>query len=229
MVIHDVIQGSAEWYAVRLGKPTASNFNKIVTETGRPSTQARSYMHRLIAERLLNETMDDPVMTEWMEHGRANEPLAAKQFEFATDTQLCTVGFVTDDAGQLGCSPDRLIVSDPGAAVEIKCPSPTTHIRYLLDGPGKDYRQQVQGQMLVCGFDTVHFYSWHPRMPPVHIITQRDPAFQEVLRELLDAFLEELDAETKRARGLGTYVPAIRVETPHQKIAPGPEPIQGGS
>lgn len=224
IVYRTVTQGTAEWYALRLGIPTSSAFHKIITPTGRPSTQARGYMHRLIAERLLNESMDDPVQAEWAEWGRANEPLAAAQFAFAHgDTE--PIGFITNDAMTLGCSPDRLILGR-NEGVEIKCPSPPVHLGYALDGPGNDYRPQVQGQLLVGELEVIHFYSWHPRMPPVHIVTHRDEKYLELMTDLLDAFLEELEAETERARQLGTYVPSAKIESPAGAQAPGPEPVQ---
>jgi hypothetical protein len=39
MITHDVTQGSPEWLEARLGIPTASEFDKIITPTGKPSTQ----------------------------------------------------------------------------------------------------------------------------------------------------------------------------------------------
>ena len=62
-------------------------------------------------------------------------------------------GAVPSDDGRIGCSPDRTVMEKGGrySLVEIKCPAPWTHIGYLLDGPGADYRQQVQGQLLVTG------------------------------------------------------------------------------
>ena len=35
VLIHQVEQGTPEWFAVRLGIPTASNFAKIITSTGK--------------------------------------------------------------------------------------------------------------------------------------------------------------------------------------------------
>ena len=38
-----VEQGSNEWIAARLGLPTASNFDKIITPGGKLSTSSRKY------------------------------------------------------------------------------------------------------------------------------------------------------------------------------------------
>jgi hypothetical protein len=222
--IFNMPQGSPEWYKVRAGVPTASMFHKIITPGGKPSAQARGYMHRLIAERVLNESMDDQMAVEWMEYGRAEQPNAAAQFGFSQDVQLEEVGFVMDDTGKLGCSPDALIVGK-NESVEIKCPAPWTHIGYMLDGPGSDYKPQVQGQLLVGGFECVHLYSWNARCPPVHITTHRDEQYIGHMERLLSDFLEELEAEHERILRMGTFVPSMHVELPHERTIPGEEPV----
>jgi hypothetical protein len=58
--ILNVIQGSAEWFDARCGKPTASRFSAIVTPTGKPtaSKERRAYMLELLAERLTRRTAE---------------------------------------------------------------------------------------------------------------------------------------------------------------------------
>jgi hypothetical protein len=72
----------------------------------------------------------------------------------------------------------------------------------------------VQGQILVGGFEAVHFYAWHPRCPPFHKITLPDPTFQAALRSHLTRFCDVLDQKTEQARALGAYAVMRRVETP---------------
>src|SRR6476659_7528724 len=171
MKIHDVAQRSPEWHALRLGKPTASEFHKIITpKTGKLSAQARKFACRLIAERLLNEPLDLLGGIEAIERGKAMEPDAVAQYEFAEEVETQPVGFVTTDDGLVGASPDRLIVG-ASAGLEIKCPLLPTHIGYWLDGPGDGYRPQVQGQLWVAEFEWLDFYSYYPQMEPVRLRT----------------------------------------------------------
>ena len=208
--IHRVDQGTAEWHALRIGIPTTSNFHRIITPGGKPSTKARPYLYRLIAEILLNEPMDDGLgRLEWVERGKIEEPNAAAQLEFTRDMQLEPVGFITTDDGRLGCTPDRL-VTGKNEAVEIKCPAPWTQIGYMLDGPGEDYKPQVQGQLYVGEFERVHFYSWHPRMPPVYAITTRDEKYIKDMARMLAEFLDDLADETERARRMGSFSAFVR-------------------
>jgi hypothetical protein len=203
---HTVIQGSREWYALRLGIPTASQFHKIVTPTGKLSTQANGYMYRLICERLLHESMDDQLGgVQWVERGMEKQPDAIAQFKLEHDVDVRHIGFATTDDGRIGASPDGIVVG-MNRGVEIKCPAPWTHMGYLLDGTGADYRPQVQGQIMVCGFELVHFYSYHPFMPPCHIVNFPDRAFLSILVGTIHAFCDMLDKMTERARALGVYV-----------------------
>jgi hypothetical protein len=217
-------QGSMDWYRLRMGIPTASQFHKIVTPGGKLSEQRHAYMYRLIAERLLMESMDQPLSVEWVERGKEMEPAAIQNFEFQYGLELERVGFVTDDHGVVGCSPDML-VKGVNEAVEIKCPAPWTQIGRLLDGLGTDYKPQVQGQLLIGAFDRVHFYSYHDRMPPLLLTTLPDPAYQKILRRLVLDFVEELERQTERARAMGAYVANPGFTTPHEEAAPGAEPL----
>lgn len=214
MKLYRMDQGSAVWYGARLGRPTASNFGKIVTPKGNPSTQAATYLYKLACERLLHETQDDEIgYVKWVEHGKANQDHAIKQFQFANEIELEPGGFITTDDGLVGASPDYLV---PGhrEAVEVKCPAPWTQLRYLIEGPGEDHVAQVQGQIYVGGFSAVHFYSWHPQMPPYHRVVLPDPAFQAALRAALNAFCQQLERVVMQAQAMGVFAFTRQVETP---------------
>lgn len=218
-------QGTAQWYACRMGKPTASQFHRIMTPvTMKASSQAPAYMYRLIAERLLLESMDEQLRVEWVERGKELEPHAVTHFEFTNEIELEPVGFVTTDDDKLGCSPDRL-VKNKAEAVEIKCPAPWVQIGYLLDGPGTDYAPQVQGQLLVGEFERVHFYAYHDRMPAMHLVTYPDPVYQKALRRHLSDFLEQMDEALARAKALGAYVANPGFQTPLDETVPPREPL----
>jgi hypothetical protein len=215
MILHRVEQGSALWYRLRLGKPTSSNFHKIVTPAGAPSKQAIKYLYRLVAERLLNETMDDEIgFVRWVAQGKEQEPYAVKQFEFVNEIQLEPGGFVTTNDGRIGASPDRIFKGHK-ESLEIKSPAPWTQLQYLLDGPDDAYIAQTQGHLLVGDeFDCVHFYSYNARTPPYHKVILRDPRFQSILAAALDQFCDVLDRQTERARALGAFAVVRNVETP---------------
>ena len=50
MKIFDVEQGSPEWFAVKCGIPSASNFDKLLMIDGKPSKQRTKYLYQLAGE-----------------------------------------------------------------------------------------------------------------------------------------------------------------------------------
>ena len=214
MRIIDCAQGTAEWFTVRMGKPTASCAAKILTpKTGQLSKQSRDYAFKLLAERLLNrptETMDGQ---HWMERGKELEPKAVQQLEFEEDIQTRQVGFILSADGRSGASPDRLIVGRP-AGCEIKVPAAWTHLEYLLDGHDEKHKPQIQFQCYVADFEEVIFYSWHERMPPALIKTPRDDTYIKTLSSAVGQFNDNLDELEMRARKMGIFQEYAEVMDP---------------
>ena len=208
MKIHDCKQGSDEWREKRLGVITASNFGKIVRASGGRSDSAIGYMYQLIAEGFLRKSQERDIShIDEVKRGIELEPHAAEAFSRIYRLNLATVGFVTRDEGRFGCSPDRLVVGK-NEIVEIKCPTAPKHLQYIDQGPGKDYRQQVQGQMWVGGYDAVHFFSFFPGWPCVAQYTKRDNAFIAMMERELYQFAREMDRAISRLLDIGTF-PAV--------------------
>ena len=190
MNIIPVTQGSPEWLQARLGIPTASCFEKIVTATGKPSTQADTYLYQLLAEWLTGKPHES-FTNEWMDRGTALEPEARAYFEMTEDCEVQQVGFCTTDDGLMGCSPDMLIGTDGGG--EIKCPSGGVHVQYLMENaiPSK-YIPQVQGSMYVTGRKWWKWLSYHPDMPPVIVRVERDAAWHKSFDGIMRGFLAKM-------------------------------------
>ena len=211
MKIHSVEAGSVDWLKVRLGIPTASNFHKILTPAKLDfSKQARGYAFKLIAEKMMNESLDSIDYIDHVQRGKDLEPDAVKMFELVEDKETAPVGFITLDDMSAGATPDRLIVGE-AAALECKCPSPWVHLEYLVDGFGADYIVQVQGQAYVGEFDYVSRWSYHPAFPPVLVKTYRDEMIIAKLRDGLNRF-NDMKAEIEmkvRASGFIEQHPSL--------------------
>jgi hypothetical protein len=206
MRIVECEQGTPEWLDARLGIPTASQFHRIITAAkGDLSKQARKYAYELVAETVLGTPLESAIGNlEWVARGKLLEPHAVQQYEFSNDIETRAVGFVTNDAGTIGCSPDRLIVGQR-AGMEIKCPAPATHVGYLIDGPGEDYRQQVQGTIALCEAEWWDFYSYHDGMPPVLLRTYRDEPYIAKMVAALAEFLTMRDEMLVKVRASGFF------------------------
>ena len=192
MKYYPVSHGSEEWFECRRGIPTSSCFDKIITPTGKFSAQSEGYAHLLLAEIIMGESLDKFPPSYWMERGAIMEHEAAKLYEFETGYTLDRGGFITDDSGRWGCSPDRRMLDKSGnviGALEIKCPAPWTHVENLLKKKiDSKYIPQVQGQAFVGEYQFVDWFSYHPDMPPSLITTNRDEEYIAVMESGLKQF-----------------------------------------
>ena len=188
-------QGTQEWLDARLGRPSASQFYKLITTSGKPSASADDYISEMIAERITGES--EPIyVNEWMQRGTELEPEARATYEFIHGVDVKEVGFILDDSGEFGCSPDGLVGDDGG--VEFKCPAPKNHIAWSRKGvcPSKHYAQ-VQGCLYITGREWWDFMSYHPDMKPFIVRVERNEEFIEKLAEQISLAVEEIKSEVR--------------------------------
>lgn len=176
-------QGTPEWFAARLGVPSASMFSKLVTTKGTWSTQADSYINQLVAEQLTGER-EEIYQSHHMIRGVELEPEARDLYCLMNDVEVQEVGFCLHDTLNAGCSPDGLVGEDGG--LEIKCPAPATHVEYLRGGvlPSR-YKQQVMGCLWVTQREWWDFVSYHPTMKPLIVRVERDEEYIAALEQCI--------------------------------------------
>ena len=200
MQIHNDKQGSPEWLASRVGLATASEFHKILTPTGKASTQAKVYMESLLAEIMIGESVSTWEGNKWTDRGTELEPDAICLYEMITKQSTEEVGFVENYG--VGCSPDRFIGDD--GLLEIKCPAAHTHVKYLLENKmPSEYIPQIQGQLYVTERKWCDFMSYHPEMKPLIIRVKRDEDYITKLSGALNNFNINLAEKIRRLVELG--------------------------
>lgn len=199
----NVVQGTTEWAMLRLGIPTASAFDKIITpKTLKPSSSAEDYAHRLIAEQILGIPLDDATSGA-MQRGNILERKAVEFYELTREVDSTPIGFILRDDKRVGCSPDRLVGSD--GLLEIKTPLAHTHVGYLLDEQGIGYRLQVQGQLWISEREWSDTLSYNPEMPTALVRQYRDEKVIAPLAAAVNQFLEyvdELKEKLQQSHGL---------------------------
>lgn len=191
MIIHEVEQNTPEWFELRAGIPTASEFSKILTaKTLKLSSQSSDFIDKCIAERIMKRSDEVWGGNYFTDRGHELEPQAVSAYEFITGLTPEKMGFVTNDEKTYGCSPDAIIKDgDITYGLEIKCPIGKTQIRYLRDNILPDaYKLQVQGQLFVTGFPFWDFMSYHPELKPFRIRVYPDEVVQDALSEALGLF-----------------------------------------
>lgn len=154
MIIHECEQGSDEWFKLRAGKPTSSNFKKIITGAGLPSSSLKKYAYELATEAYIKGPIDDGFKgNKYTDRGTELEPESRADYEMLKQTKVREVGFITDDLMKYGASTDGL-VGDEGI-VEFKNLISTTFMELLVytkthnkTPPG--YIPQIQGELFVA-------------------------------------------------------------------------------
>ena len=190
----DIKQGSAEWFAARLGKATASRVADIMAKSKSGySTSRANYMAQLLVERLTGVPTEGYTNSA-MQWGIDNEPAARLAYSFMQDVDVEEVGFAEHPAiNDAGGSPDGLVGRD--GLIEIKCMLTANHVEQLLGAeiPGK-YVGQMQFLMACTQRDWCDFVSFDPRMPEhMQIVIKRLP------RE--DIFIGDIEREVRTFLG----------------------------
>lgn len=195
MIFHDVKQGSDDWLDLRLGIPTASRFDVIISATTlKPlnAVGAQTYRHGLIYEWLFGVPCDS-VSTPFMQRGNDLEGSARARYEFERDVEVTNGGFCTTDDGKVGDSPDGLVGED--GCVEIKVLGAAGHVGHMLeDLDAKKYLPQVYGHLFVTGRDWCDLVFYHPNLSPVVERIERDDETMEVFTKSIGHFNKQLEA-----------------------------------
>jgi len=184
MKTHNVEQRSDEWFAIRAQCiMTASNAGAFLTKSDATSIKAR---RGIIAKRLASRIYGNDELpghshlaaikereakamqyNPAVQRGIELEPYACSQFESVTGFEVSPMGIITDDEGDFGASPDGLIYHNGVLqyGLEIKCPIPETHIKWLDDGILPDeHKHQVNASIAIVGVPW-YFMSYCPGLP----------------------------------------------------------------
>jgi hypothetical protein len=193
--IFDCEQGSIEWFACRMGIPTASEAQTIMAQAGPRGGQKelkgrRTYMLKLIGERMTGKP------TEHFEdfhtaRGRTMEPEARAWYEMVTGSTLQRVGFMR--RGDFGASSDSLVGDD--GLLEIKTKLPHLQLECLLDGVVPDeHKAQIQWQIWVADRAWCDFVSYWPGLPGLKVRVARDDIYVAKMAKMAEEFMAELRA-----------------------------------
>ncbi len=197
MKTFDFDQRSPEWYSIRRGCFTASDFGPFLTGTDKKSETARQNF----IDTKLGEIFDgdgkvmrpdgsylEPrdFQNYDMERGILMEPDALATFTRHTKIETEKVGFVLHDNKLLGCSPDAMLIGQGNAGLEMKCPTGKIQVKRLREKiTPNEYLYQMHGSMVITGSDLWHFWSYHPALPPFHSIERKTSFTLELEAALL--------------------------------------------
>ena len=221
----DIQQGSVEWFNLRCGAVTASRVKDVVTKlkSGKESEKRAKYKLELLTEIVTGRTVEHYV-SQAMDFGTENEPLARTEYELNRDVQVESIGYVLHPKiKRSGASPDGLVGSD--GMVELKVPQTATHLEYLLAGEvPEEYKPQMMWQLACAEREWCDFVSYDPRVPQefgffVVRLFRDDKLIKEMESEVTQ-FIVELNAMAEtllKGKGKNGHKPPANV-------APGPAP-----
>jgi predicted phage-related endonuclease len=162
----DLIQGSDEWLAARMGILTASEVKHILTPTLKIANNDKTRQHvwELAAQRITGYT-EPQYIGDDMLRGYADEILAREKYS-ETRAEVQEVGFITSDAlgFVMGYSPDGLVGDD--GLIECKSRRQKYQVQTICEGAVPDeYVLQLQTGLLITGRKWVDFISYSGGLP----------------------------------------------------------------
>lgn len=217
---HDVIQGSDEWFDLRIGLVTSSHFAEIMVNTiskkgeyddlAKWGEGAKKYAMRLALERSTGKRIDT-FQSDYMVRGNELEPEAREKYECKTFQLVENGGLFID--GDYATSPDGLIFAPPikgleavNGGIEIKCVAYNTHFMVMEEEfYDKKYKWQIQGQMFVAELKFVNFVSYcpeHPKETELYIYpVERNNIQSDQIKKRLEHFKELINTYAKMIGG----------------------------
>ena len=195
---HDLIQGSDEWLAARMGILTASEMKLILTPTLKIANneKTRAHVYELLAQRI-SEYVEPTYIGDDMIRGHEDEVWA--RMEYAKQcAPVEDMGFITNSKWgfKIGYSPDGLV----GADGLIECKSRRQKFQVQTHCEGEvppEYMMQLQTGLLVSERQWVDFISYSGGLPMFILRVFPDPTIQAAIIEAAIEF--EATIAAKRA------------------------------
>ena len=195
MIVVDFPQQSPEWFAARLGIPTASEFHRIITPVKWQKTANSTWLS--FAAELIDQIKRPDHQSEFQgnehtERGNIYEDEARRMYEYTNGVEVKQVGMILHDSRRYAASPDGLVGDDGG--IEVKCHDGKAHAQILLGDQGVPplYLPQIHGNLSVTGCEWWDFISYcNGYAPYVKRVYRSEKTDQ--LTALVERFCEYLE------------------------------------
>jgi putative phage-type endonuclease len=204
--IKNLEQKSQEWLEYRLGKITGTRLKEVLKADNLP------VLYEMIAETLSRQIEEFP-MNNAMRRGVELEPIARQLYQDRTGEIIEEIGFcLSDENDYLGLSPDGFTLDRKGA-IEIKCPSTKTHVKYILDDRiPNEYLPQVCMYFIVNReLEYLDFITYDDRVDsiPIHIIRVTREELSDKIFEYktkIDKFIEKFQKYYSKLESLKNFM-----------------------
>ena len=176
---------------------TASKMGDVldITKTGKPGAGRVRVLKELVAERLTGLAASH-YMTQAMQWGIDHQGDAISHYEIVTGEIVAPEALIFHPTIEyLAATPDGFIGLD--GLLEVKCPTTTTHMQWLIDGVvPEQHHPQLAVQLMCTGRSWADFMSFDPRMQRKEFIRRYSPTAEyiEMIEKEAIRFLAEVEA-----------------------------------
>lgn len=199
-VYDDLIQGSDEWLAARLGLLTASEMKLILTPTLKvaDNDKTRAHVYEIASQRI-SKYVEPHYISDDMLRGHQEEAMAVYTYSerYAPVTH---VGFMTREFGhghgdwapfKIGYSPDGLVGDD--GLIEVKSRRQKFQVQTIVECVTTDtimpeYMMQAQTGLLVSRRKWLDHITYSGGLPMATVRVFPDPAMQDAILTAATAF-----------------------------------------
>lgn len=188
---YDVIQGSDEWFRLRLGIITASNIDKVIaghksaskSKDGAMAQTYAAYAYQLAYERI-SQMIGGKFHNANFDRGNESEPKALEDYRLRTGVKAVRAGiFIRQtDWGTIGASPDFLLPD--GGIGEIKAKNGALHIAAICeDAIPNTHIEQIQAQIMLANAPYADFVCFTEGLPLLIMRAKPDAALHAKIEE----------------------------------------------
>lgn len=164
MVIHNMEQGTDEWFAIRKGKLTASHGTAIASNGAGLKTYVKEIVLGMFTEK-------EPLRGKDIERGNELEPIARAKYSFEKNVEVIEYGFI-EHSNRAGYSPDGFVGDD--GLIEIKARNNAKHLDLHLTGKlDSGTVWQMQMGMLITNRKWCDFISYNPNFKKNSMFVKR--------------------------------------------------------
>lgn len=210
---HIIPEFSAEWFTARVGILTASLLSEAMRDGKKAGEFGKPFysLVDLVAWSELAGQVYSGGTGFAAQRGIETEPLALKCYAELTGFTIHKPGFLMHPRLKFGATPDAIATRPDGKThiVEVKCPeTPGKIIALRCDGDVSEYRDQIQGQLMVTGAEFCDLVIYDPRLPPDSAMTvlrvDRDAAHISRIEKRVEAFTNAVQQRVEQFRKKGT-------------------------
>jgi hypothetical protein len=154
-------QGTTEWKEERFGMIGGTALKDLMADK---KVTDIPLFYKLLGEKSETFVNEHSFINDAMQRGLDLEPVAIQEAEKVLNLEFKSFGWCTREEFPInGCSPDGF-TEDLKTAIEIKCPSSSTHAEYCFKNelPKVYFWQCINYFLINTELETLHFVSYRP-------------------------------------------------------------------